>query len=130
MRARGPSSSATPHGGTGPMGELLDVSMDWLDRWWDPEIGLLWNMEGSYDEVAPPRSIHLVPQSAWYAAGLLRRGRAGDEARAVQCIEALLGCQYVDVGEGTEWHGTFARFLETPVPKAGAIMWLDFDPNW
>ena len=113
------------------MGELLDVSMDWLDRWWDPEIGLLWNMEGSYDEVAPPRSIHLVPQSAWYAAGLLRRGGPGDEARAVQCIEALLGCQYVDVGGGTEWHGTFARFLETPVPKtSGAIMWLDFDPNW
>ena len=112
------------------MGELLDVAMDWLDRWWDPETGLLWNMEGSYDEVAPPRSIHLVPQSAWYAAGLLRRGADGDEARAVQCIEALLGCQYVDVGEGTEWHGTFARFLETPIPKSGAIMWLDFDPNW
>ena len=113
------------------MGELLDVSMDWLDRWWDPEIGLLWNMEGSYDEVAPPRSIHLVPQSAWYAAGLLRRGADGDEARAVQCLEALLACQYVDVGEGTEWHGTFARFLETPIPKTtGAVMWLDFDPNW
>ena len=113
------------------MGELLDVSMDWLDQWWDPEIGLLWNMEGSYDEVAPPRSIHLVPQSAWYAAGLLHRGADGDEARAVQCIEALLACQYVDVGEGTEWHGTFARFLETPVPAStGAVMWLDFDPNW
>lgn len=112
------------------MGELLDVSMDWLDQWWDPEIGLLWNMEGSYDEVAPPRSIHLVPQSAWYAAGLLHRGGPGDEARAVQCIEALLACQYAGVGEGTEWHGTFARFLETPLPKPGAIMWLDFDPNW
>src|SRR5687767_9856915 len=111
------------------MGELLDVSMDWLDRWWDPSVGLLWNMEGSYDEVAPPRSIHLVPQSAWYAAGLFYRGAEGDEARAVQCIEALLACQYTDA-PGMAWHGTFARFLETPVPSAGAVMWVDYDPNW
>jgi hypothetical protein len=111
------------------MGELLEVSMDWLDRWWDPSIGLLWNMEGSYDEVAPPRSIHLVPQSAWYAAGLLDRGGDGDEARAVQCIEALLACQYTDE-PGTPWYGTFARFLETPAPKEGAVMWVDYDPNW
>ncbi|HUP86486.1 MAG TPA: hypothetical protein VM143_12530 [Acidimicrobiales bacterium] len=113
------------------MGELLDVSMGWLDQWWDPEVGLLWNMEGSFDELAPARSLHLVPQSAWYAAGLLHRGDRGDEARAMQCIEALLACQYVDVGEGTEWHGTFARFLETPLPStSGAVMWIDFDPNW
>ena len=55
------------------MGELLDASMAWIDPWWDPEVGLLWNMEGAYDEIGPARSIHLVPQSAWYAAGLLFR---------------------------------------------------------
>ena len=43
------------------MGELLDVSMDWMDRWWDPDVGLLWNMEGSYDEIGPPRSIQTPP---------------------------------------------------------------------
>ena len=112
------------------MGELLDVSMDWLDQWWDPEVGLLWNMQGSYDEIGPARSIHLVPQSAWYAAGLLRRGAPGDEARAAQCLDALLACQYVDVGVGTEWHGTFARFLEAPLPPADAVIWLHYDPNW
>ena len=110
------------------MGDLLDVSMAWMDPWWDPEAGLLWNMEGSYDEVAPPRSIHLVPQSAWYAAGLLFRGGPGDEERATRTIEALLATQYDE--PGTEWHGTFARFLETPPPKPGAVMWIDFDPNW
>ena len=110
------------------MGELLDVSMAWMDDWWDPSAGLLWNMDGSYDEIAPPRSIHLVPQSAWYAAGLLFRGAAGDEARAVRTIEALLACQYDR--PGTAWHGTFARFLETPEPREGAVMWVDYDPNW
>jgi hypothetical protein len=112
------------------MGDLLDVSMAWLDQWWDPEVGLLWNMEGSYDEIGPARSIHLVPQSAWYAAGLLHRGADGDEARAAQTIEALLTCQYVDVGVGTEWHGTFARFLEAPLPGPNAVIWFDYDPNW
>ncbi len=110
------------------MGELLHASVEWMDRWWDPEAGLLWNMEGSFDEIGPPRSIHLVPQSAWYVAGLLFRGAPGDEERAVRTIEALLACQYDD--PGTVWHGTFARFLETPYPKSDAIMWFDFDPNW
>ena len=47
-----------------------------MDGWWDPDIGLLWNMDGSYDELCPPRSIHLVPNSAWYALGLLHRSVA------------------------------------------------------
>jgi hypothetical protein len=110
------------------MGELLDASMDWLDRWWDPEVGLLWNPTGSFDELAQERSLHLVPQSAWYAAGLLFRAGAGDEAKAVRTIEALLATQYDE--PGTPWHGTFARFLETPHPKPDAVMWVDYDPNW
>jgi hypothetical protein len=118
------------------VGELLDASMEWLDRWWDPEVGLLWNPTGSFDELAPERSLHLVPQSAWYAAGLLFRGAPGgpargglsDEAKAVRTIDALLATQYDD--PGTAWHGTFARFLETPHPKPGAVMWVDYDPNW
>ncbi|HVF33615.1 MAG TPA: hypothetical protein VM933_11320 [Acidimicrobiales bacterium] len=112
------------------MGDLLDATMAWMDPWWDPGAGLLWNMEGAYDEVGPPRSIHLVPQSAWYAAGLLFRGLPGDEARAVRTIGALLDTQYASVPEA-EWHGTFARFLEAPVPpRTGAVVWVDYDPNW
>ena len=110
------------------MGELLDASMEWLDRWWDPEVGLLWNPTGSFDELAPPRSLHLVPQSAWYAAGLLFRGGPGDEAKAVRTIDALLATQYDE--PGTAWHGTFARFLETPHPTPDAVEWVDYDPNW
>ena len=47
--------------------------MAWLDRWWDDDVGLLWNPEGSHAEMGPPRSIHLVPQTAWYALGLVMR---------------------------------------------------------
>jgi hypothetical protein len=112
------------------MGELLDVSMAWMDPWWDPEVGLLWNMEGSYDEIGPARSIHLVPQSAWYAAGLLFRDGPGDVDRASETIEAILATQYRD-WRAAEWHGTFARFFEAPLPPvSGAVMWLDYDPNW
>ncbi len=114
------------------MGDLLDVSMAWMDPWWDPDAALLWNMEGSYDELAPPRSMHLVPQSAWYAAGLLFRAGPGDEERAVRTLEALVDCQYAsDRTASAEWHGTFTRFLESPEPPlTGATIWLDYDPNW
>jgi hypothetical protein len=110
------------------MGELTDVALAWLDRYWDPSTALLWNMDGSYSELGPPRSMHLVPQSAWYAAGLLARDGPGDDERAARTIEALLECQYHEAG--TPWHGTFSRFLETPPPKPGAVLWVDYDPNW
>lgn len=109
------------------MGDLSDVSMAWLDRWWDRDVGLLWNMEGAFDG-QPPRTFHCVPQSAWYAFGLCACGGPGDAERAARTIDALLGSQYDD--PGTPWHGTFARFHETPHPKPGAVIWVDFDPNW
>jgi hypothetical protein len=104
------------------------VATAWMDGWWDPDAGLLWNMDGSYDELCPPRSIHLVPQSAWYAVGLLRRGSAGDVERAAQIIHAVCATQYDE--PATVWHGTFARFLEWPRPSGEAVMWVDYDPNW
>ncbi len=107
---------------------LSATATAWMDRWWDPAVGLLWNMEGSYDELAPPRSLHLVPQSAWYAVGLLRRGADADVTRAVRTIEAVARTQYDE--PGTVWHGTFARFHETPHPPVDAREWVDYDPNW
>ncbi len=114
------------------MGDLLDRSMAWMDPWWDAGVGLLWNMEGSLDDLAPPRSLHLVPQSAWYAAGVLFRSGPGDVERAARTFDALCNCQYSSPDTASaEWHGTFARFLETPVPPlVGATRWVDYDPNW
>lgn len=99
-----------------------------MDPWWDPDRGPLWNMDGSYEELGPPRSVHLVPQSAWYAVGLLMRGTAADLERAERTIEAVCATQYD--APGMIWHGTFAQFLEWPHPPPEAREWVDYDPNW
>jgi hypothetical protein len=81
---------------------------------------------------APPGAgagaVHLVPQSAQYAYGLLLRDGPGDAARATRCLEALLELQYDE--PGAVWHGTFARFAETEHPPDGAVAWVHYDPNW
>jgi len=102
--------------------------MEWMDRWWDPDSALLWNMDGSLDGLAPPRTLHLVPQSAWCALGLLARAREGDLERAARTIEAVVDTQYDE--PGAVWHGTYARFREWPRPAEGAVEWEDYDPNW
>jgi hypothetical protein len=105
---------------------LAQFATEWMDRWFDPAIGLLRNPPGSFDaEGVEPLSVHTVQQGGWYAAGLLMRG---DEARAAQVINALCDVQYDE--PGTAWHGTFRRFHETPPPREGARMWVDYDPNW
>jgi hypothetical protein len=109
--------------------DLAAASTAWVDPWWDPEVALLWNMDGSFDDHGMPgRSVHLVPQSAWYAAALLHRGGDGDVERAVRTIDAVIGTQYDR--PGTVWHGTYARFLEWDEPGDGPVEWVDYDPNW
>ena len=111
------------------MTDLAATATTWMDRWWDPEANLLWNMEGSFDDHGiAARTLHVVPSSAWYVCGLLHRDGEGDVDRAVRCIEALCDLQYD--APGTVWHGTFARFAESPEPQEGAVEWVDYDPNW
>jgi len=97
-----------------------------VDALLDLETHLVWNPPGSLDdEGVPGRSLHQVPQSAWAALDRAARGEGDVVARTV---EALLALQYD--APGTPWHGTFARFAEAPVPKEGAVEWVDYDPNW
>lgn len=97
-----------------------------VDELYDPAVHLVWNPPGSLDdEGVPGRSLHQVPQSAWFALDLAARG---DHDRVAAVVEALLGLQY-DV-PGTPWHGTFARFAEAREPREGAVEWEDYDPNW
>lgn len=101
------------------------VPDSWADQFYDEERGLLWNPPGSFDDVIQPLSVHMVPQSAWYAVGLLMRG---EHDRARRVIDELVALQYDE--PGTVWHGTFARFAETPDPREGAVEWVHYDPNW
>jgi hypothetical protein len=111
-----------------PARDLATVTTAWSDRWFDPERRLLWNPPGSFTGILADRSVHLVPGSAWYALGLLMRGGDGDHGRACDVIAALLDLQYDRPGE--IWHGTFARFAESPEPPPDAVEWDHYDPNW
>ena len=60
-----------------PAADLASTSVAWGDRWFDDDAALLWNPDGAFEEQPVGRSFHLVPQSAWYALGLLLRGGDG-----------------------------------------------------
>lgn len=108
--------------------DLRSWTLTWSRQWWDPEQRLLVNPPGSFDELAPPGSLHLVPNTAWFAYGLLGSDEPDDHRMSVDAISRLMDLQY---GEpGTEYHGTFARFGEWPHPPAHPAMWEDYDPNW
>nr|MBA2281252.1 hypothetical protein [Acidimicrobiia bacterium] len=103
----------------------LDLA-PWMDDLYDPEVGLLWNPPGSFDgDGLRAGSVHLVPQSGWYAVSLAARG---DGDRLATVVDALLARQHHAPGEA--WDGTFARFGEWPEPTVGAVEWEDYDPNW
>ncbi|HEX2384215.1 MAG TPA: hypothetical protein VHI95_16340 [Acidimicrobiales bacterium] len=109
------------------MSTLAERATAWADGAWDEPRGLLWNPPGSFEDYGlAPKSVHMVPQSAWYAVGLLARG---DTARAERVLEELCALQYDR--PGVVWNGTFARFAEWPEPpETGAVQWVDYDPNW
>jgi hypothetical protein len=108
--------------------QLAVSALEVVDTWWDDDAALLWNPPGSFDEVLEPRSVHMVPQTAWYVAGLLLRSAPGDVERATRAVRRLVALQYD--APGTVWHGTYARFAEWPEPTDGAVEWADYDPNW
>jgi len=109
-----------------PLRELAARLRPRVDALYDPELHLVWNPPGSLDdEGVPGRTLHQVPQSAWFALDLAARG---DHELAALVVDALLGLQHH--APGTPWHGTFARFAEAPEPGEGAVEWVDYDPNW
>ncbi len=109
-----------------PLEQLADRLRPRVDGLYDPATHLVWNPPGSLDdEGVPGRSLHQVPQSAWFALDVASRG---DDERTASVVSALLALQYE--APGTPWHGTFARFAEAPEPREGAVEWQDYDPNW
>lgn len=111
---------------TDPLRALADRLRPRIDDLHDPATSLMWNPPGSLDdEGVPGRTLHQVPQSAWYALDLAGRG---DHDAVASTVDAVLALQYD--APGTPWHGTFARFAEARVPTEGAEEWVDYDPNW
>lgn len=109
-----------------PLDRLRAEVRPWADASFDPDVAMVWNPPGSLDdEGVPGRTLHQIPQTAWYALDLLARG---DADTAGHVVDALLTVQYDT--PGTPWHGSFPRFLEWPVPTDGAREWDDYDPNW
>jgi hypothetical protein len=111
-----------------PARDLGESTLAWADQWFDPDVALVWNPDDAFEETPKGRQLHMVPQSAWYAFGLLLRDRGDDRATAVRVIEAVLDTQYD--APGTAWDGTFARFRDWPDPPPDARIWVDYDPNW
>ena len=108
---------------------LAATSMAWMDQWFDEDAGLLWNPPGAFAEAAPTaRRIHMIRETSWYALGLVLRDGPSDAERAEVALRAIAAQQYNE--PGTVWHGTFARFPESPRPRPGAVEWVDYDPNW
>ena len=92
---------------------LARETLAWGDRFWDDARALIQAPPG-----ANAGDAHLVPQSAWYAYGLLLRNEGADRRRALGCLEALLDLQYDE--PGTPWHGTFARFAAILMADMGS----------
>ena len=110
------------------MNDLVDESIEWMDQWFDPEVGLLWNPDRSFEGL-PGRSVHMIPQCAWYCLALAHRDGPGDRDRLGAVLDALVATQYRH--PGAVWDGTYAKFLEWPTPAVeGAVEWDDYDPNW
>ncbi|MEO7909834.1 MAG: hypothetical protein ABIV47_09310 [Roseiflexaceae bacterium] len=109
--------------------DLAERSLVWLDRYWDPSVGLFQMPDDAlYEDGQASAAVHLVRESAWYALGLLLRNADGDIARAIHAVDALLGYQFDAPGQ--PYHGTWYRSPHEPPPPAHPLIWVDYDPNW
>lgn len=69
---------------------LLLESMEWMDKYYDPEAGYLhWILGNSALQ-------HETRSSSWYAVGLLARNQGCDVANAEKILRNLIGAQFKD----------------------------------
>ena len=109
--------------------QLIASSVEWMDRYWDESMGLLWNPGEEADPRHPqPADHHLVRESGWYALGLLIRDNEHDLERAIRALDVILTHQFDEPGQ--PYHGTFLRAPEEPRPPAEPLEWKHYDPNW
>lgn len=73
---------------------LLHESMDWMDMYYDNEIGYLFSLDAA-------ALTHDTRSSVWYAAGLLARNEADDVEQAVRIVKNVIGGQFKN--ESEQW---------------------------
>lgn len=69
---------------------LFTESMSWLDGYYDPSAGYL------FDESSATALRHETRSSAWYAVGLLARNEGKDVEYALEIITNVISGQYKD----------------------------------
>lgn len=73
--------------------QLLNESMSWMDTFYDPYAGYL------YDLSATTALRHETRSSVWYALGLLARNEQDDAQHASQIITNVIEAQFKDPAE-------------------------------
>lgn len=74
---------------------LFTESMNWMDDYYDPEAGYL------FDFSATTALNHDTRSSLWYALGLLARNKGDDATEAEKIITNVIHAQYEDPKD--EW---------------------------
>jgi hypothetical protein len=110
--------------------ETALTALQWTDQYWDAQAGFLWDTRTDVGARQGDTSRrHVVRDTIWYAVGLMLRDQAGDRARSLQAIAAVLSQQIDDASQ--PYNGTFYRSPEEPHPPArGAQPFNQYDPNW
>lgn len=110
---------------TGEAKAMLEDSLAWMDRFWDPRINQLYDLESK------AAMNHETQPSIWYAVGLLARNNGDDAANAEAIISYVIADQFKNPAD--LWYGDYTREPEEPdvgtavyPPKA----YGSYDPNW
>ncbi|KAH7311449.1 hypothetical protein B0I35DRAFT_396137 [Stachybotrys elegans] len=119
-------ASATPHPKMSKDAKsLLTESMDWMDTYYDPKAGYL------YDFSAAVGLTHETRSSAWYAFGLLARNKGKDRLEAEKIIKNIIAGQAKNPAD--EWYGDYQQEPEEPlvgIPTYNPRIYGSWDPNW
>ncbi|KAH8766300.1 hypothetical protein F5882DRAFT_13322 [Hyaloscypha sp. PMI_1271] len=104
---------------------LFTESMEWMDGFYDPAAGYL------FDESSATALRHETRSSAWYAIGLLARNTGDDVRNALQIISNVIDKQYKDPKD--QWYGDYQKEPEEPTVGTAAYpekIYNSWDPNW
>ncbi|ORY61035.1 uncharacterized protein BCR38DRAFT_459944 [Pseudomassariella vexata] len=104
---------------------LLNETMAWLDTWYDPSAGYLYDCAGSV------ALRHETRSSAWYALGLLARNNGSDAVEAERIVRNIIQAQFKN--EQDQWYGDYEMYPGQPQVGSSvypAVIYNSWDPNW